>query len=60
MTKAAMAKVKPLTLNYDLRLALKTSFTGEDMLTTVLRAGNFNDSIFGTGLTFRSTPSEFR
>ena len=33
-----------LTLNYDLRLALKTSFTGKDMLTTVLRAGNFNDS----------------
>merc|ERR1711871_1633763 len=33
-----------LTLNYDLRLALKTSFTGEDMLTTVLRAGNFGDS----------------
>lgn len=33
-----------LALNYDLRLALKTSFTGEDMLTTVLRAGNFGDS----------------
>ena len=30
-----------LTVNYDLRLALKTSFTGEDMLTTVLRSGNF-------------------
>ena len=35
-----------LTLNYDLRLALKTSFTGKDMLTTVLRAGNFGDSSF--------------
>ena len=44
-----------LTLNYDLRLALKTSFTGEDMLTTVLRAGNFGSSIFGTGLTFMET-----
>ena len=35
-----------LTLNYDLRLKLATSFTGEDMLTTVLRAGNFGDSVF--------------
>ena len=25
------------TLNYDLRLKLETSFTGKDMLTTVLR-----------------------
>ena len=33
-----------LTVNYDLRLALKTSFTGEDMLTTVLRAGNFTST----------------
>ena len=31
-----------LTLNYDLRLALKTSFTGKDMLYTRLRSGNFN------------------
>ena len=35
-----------LTLNYDLRLALETSFTGKDMLTTVLRAGNFENSSF--------------
>ena len=43
------------TLNYDLRLALKTSFTGEDMLTTVLRSGNFDNSIFSEGLTFMET-----
>ena len=42
-------------MNYDLRLALKTSFTGEDMLTTVLRSGNFNKSIFNEGLTFMET-----
>jgi hypothetical protein len=34
-----------------------TSFTGEDMLTTVLRAGNFGDSTFGHGLTFMETQS---
>merc|ERR1712216_912405 len=44
-----------LSMNYDLRLALKTSFTGEDMLTTVLRAGNFDESIFSQGLTFMET-----
>ena len=53
-----------LTANYDLRLALKTSFTGEDMLTTVLRAGNFGDgdgnatSAFGGGLSFLETGYE--
>jgi hypothetical protein len=46
-----------LTLNYDLRLSLETSFTGEDMLTTVLRAGNFDESIFNEGLTFMETAS---
>jgi len=33
--------------NYDLRLNLNTSFTGEDLLRTRLRAGNFNNSPFG-------------
>ena len=42
------------TLNYDLRLGLKTSFTGEDMLTTVLRSGNFDDSTFYDGLNFET------
>jgi hypothetical protein len=44
-----------VTFNYDLRLALKTSFTGEDMLTTVLRAGNFGPSVWDEGLTFVET-----
>ena len=48
------------TLNYDLRLKLATSFTGKDELTTVLRAGNFDDSIFGTGLTFVETAMKQR
>ena len=43
------------TLNYDLRLGLKTSFTGEDMLTTVLWSGNFDDSTFYDGLNFFET-----
>jgi hypothetical protein len=44
-----------LTFNYDYRLSLNTSFTGKDMLTTVLRAGNFDDSIWYDGLTFVET-----
>lgn len=35
--------------NYDLRLDLNTSFTGEDLLKTRLRAGNFGGSPFGGG-----------
>ncbi|MFL0753791.1 MAG: iron uptake porin, partial [Prochlorococcus sp.] len=35
--------------NYDLRLDLNTSFTGEDLLKTRLRAGNFGNSPFGGG-----------
>ena len=38
------------TFNYDLRLALNTSFTGKDLLFTRLRAGNF------TGSGFNGTP----
>jgi hypothetical protein len=44
-----------LTFNYDLRLKLNTSFTGEDSLTTILRAGNFGPSIWDEGLTFVET-----
>ena len=38
-------------INYDLQLALETSFTGKDQLTTVLRSGNFDgdDNVFGSG-----------
>jgi len=39
------------TFNYDYRLELLTSFTGKDLLKTRLRAGNFGNSVFGTGLT---------
>ncbi len=33
--------------NYDLRLFLDTSFTGKDLLRTMLRSGNFGNSVFG-------------
>ena len=36
------------SFSYDLRLALETSFTGKDSLTTRLRAGNM-DNIYGGG-----------
>jgi hypothetical protein len=36
-----------LSFNYDLRLNLKTSFTGKDLLYTRLRAGNYKGSGFG-------------
>jgi hypothetical protein len=41
-----------VSLNYDLDLYLDTSFTGKDLLRTVLRAGNFdsNQNAFGSGL----------
>ena len=35
------------TMNYNLELSLNTSFTGKDLLRTVLRAGNFGASPFG-------------
>merc|ERR1712216_96331 len=44
-----------VSFNYDLRLTLETSFTGKDMLTTRLRAGNFGPSIWDEGLTYLET-----
>ena len=35
------------TFNYDLQLVLNTSFTGQDTLSTTLRAGNFGNTVFG-------------
>ena len=35
------------SFNYNLELALNTSFTGKDLFRTVLRAGNFGASAFG-------------
>jgi hypothetical protein len=40
-----------VSFNYDLRLTLETSFTGEDMLTTVLSSGNYStNSVWYDGL----------
>ncbi|MDA0964843.1 MAG: carbohydrate porin, partial [Cyanobacteria bacterium] len=38
------------TFNYDQRLYLDTSFTGKDLLRTLLRAGNFQESAYNYGL----------
>jgi hypothetical protein len=45
--RAAAAQSGATTFNYDLKLFLDTSFTGKDLLRTVLRAGNFGKSAFG-------------
>ena len=37
------------TFNYDARLVLDTSFTGKDLLRTMLRGGNFQDSAYNYG-----------
>ncbi len=47
--RAAAALSGGTTFNYDLKLFLDTSFTGKDLLRTVLRSGNFGDSAFGGG-----------
>ncbi len=44
---AAAATSGATVFNYDLRLFLDTSFTGKDLLRTMLRAGNFGSSAFG-------------
>jgi hypothetical protein len=44
---AASKEVGATTFNVDLQLVLDTSFTGKDLLRTVLRAGNFGTSAFG-------------
>ncbi len=41
------AEVGATTFNYDVQLVLDTSFTGKDLLRTVLRGGNFGSSAFG-------------
>ena len=52
---AYKAAIGATTFTYDLRLALDTSFTGEDLLRTVLRAGDFNGSAYFNGLTTMET-----
>ena len=50
------ASLGATTFNYDLQLTLDTSFTGEDLLRTRLRSGNFGDSsVFASGLTTLDT-----
>ncbi|APD49041.1 iron uptake porin [Synechococcus sp. CS-602] len=44
---SARAQVGATTFSYDLQLSLDTSFTGKDLLRSILRAGNFSDSVFG-------------
>ena len=41
-------KADGTTFNYDMRLNFDTSFTGEDLLRTRLRAGNFSELPFGS------------
>ncbi|WP_250395363.1 iron uptake porin [Synechococcus sp. MU1655] len=48
----AAAQSGATTFNYDMRLFLDTSFTGKDLLRTMLRAGNFNTSAFGGNSSF--------
>ena len=43
------------TFNYDVKLFFDTSFTGKDLLRTMLRSDNFNGTSFATGLTFLET-----
>merc|ERR1712216_1005269 len=45
--RAAAATSGGTSFNYDLKLFLDTSFTGKDLLRTVLRSGNFANSAFG-------------
>ena len=46
---AAAALSGATSFNYDLRLFLDTSFTGKDLLRTMLRSGNFGSSAYGAG-----------
>ena len=46
---AAAAVSGATSFNYDLRLFLDTSFTGKDLLRTMLRGGNFATSAYGGG-----------
>jgi hypothetical protein len=43
------------TFNYDTQINFNTSFTGKDLLTTTIRAGNFGQSTFLAGPTTLST-----
>ncbi len=49
LTRESKREFGGTTFNYDLQLSLETSFTGKDLLLTVLRSGNFETSAFGDG-----------
>ncbi|MCP9848439.1 iron uptake porin [Cyanobium sp. Morenito 9A2] len=45
--RAIREEVGATTFSYDIQLSFDTSFTGKDLLRTILRAGNFGGSAFG-------------
>ena len=60
MRSAYNANNGAFTFSYELRLGLKTSFTGKDLLFTRLRAGNMSDTPFaGQGVNLTSIDTAF-
>jgi len=53
--EANKASYGATTFNYDVRLILDSSFTGKDLLRTVLRAGDFDGTAYFSGLTALET-----
>lgn len=47
LSRSAEPLPNATSFNYDLQLTLNTSFNGKDLLSTVLRGGNFGSSVFG-------------
>ncbi len=58
LVRASQRSFGATSFNYDVQLSLDTSFTGKDLLRTILRAGNFNgdsNSFGGAGPSALST-----
>jgi hypothetical protein len=47
LSPSAVPLPNATSFNYDVQLTLNTSFNGNDLLSTVLRGGNFGSSVFG-------------
>ena len=47
LSRSAVPLPNATSFTYDLQLTLNTSFNGKDLLSTVLRGGNFSSSVFG-------------
>jgi hypothetical protein len=47
LSRSAVPLPNATSFTYDLQLTLNTSFNGKDLLSTVLRGGNFGSSVFG-------------